>query len=129
MVEFTWFGPAQTQLQILGFFAMILFGAIYEILPRVMGKRTAVPEIRRCNFWLFMLGVLLLVVPLVIGGVEQGMKLRDANIAFADANATALLISCASAPPAVAHPARRAAVCREHFCHDDQVETWRWSKR
>ena len=45
VLEFTWFGPAQMQLQILGFFAMILFGAIYEILPRVMGCGTAVPEI------------------------------------------------------------------------------------
>ena len=30
------------------------------------------------------------VVPLIIGGVEQGMKLRDAGVAFADANAVAL---------------------------------------
>ncbi len=36
-------------------------------------------------------GVVLYVMPLVIGGVEQGMKLRDANIPFADANSTALI--------------------------------------
>ncbi len=33
LLSLTWFGQAQVQLQILGVAAMILFGAIYEILP------------------------------------------------------------------------------------------------
>ena len=37
VTEFTWFGPAQTQLQLYGFFAMTMFGAIYHLLPRVVG--------------------------------------------------------------------------------------------
>ena len=34
--------------------------------------------------------MLLFIVPLAIAGVEQGGKLADANVAFADANAVAL---------------------------------------
>ena len=90
ILEFTWFGAAQTQLQLLGFAAMILFGAIYELLPSVMGKPLPLPKFARAHFFLTMIGVLLFVVPLVIAGVVQGEKLADANVAFADANSAAL---------------------------------------
>ncbi len=46
VIGFTWFGPAQTQLQILGFFTVVMCGAIYELLPRVMGFGLPFPEIR-----------------------------------------------------------------------------------
>jgi cytochrome c oxidase cbb3-type subunit I len=91
VVEFTWFGPAQTQLQILGFFAIIMCGAIYELLPRIMGFGLPFPRLVRFQHWLFMLGVVLWAGSLAIGGVEQGMKLRDANIDFADSTAKALI--------------------------------------
>ena len=46
VTEFTWFGPAQTQLQLYGFFAMTMFGAIYHLLPRVVGFELAIPQAR-----------------------------------------------------------------------------------
>jgi cytochrome c oxidase cbb3-type subunit 1 len=86
VTEFTWVGPAQTQLQLYGFFAMTMFGAIYHLLPRVVGVELPFPKLARLQFWLLMLGVLLFIVPLAIGGVEQGMKLNNPNdIAFMDA--------------------------------------------
>ena len=90
ILEFTWFGAAQTQLQLLGFAAMILFGAIYELLPSVMGKPLPLPKFAKLHFWLALIGVLLFVVPLIIAGVVQGEKLMYANIPFADANTAAL---------------------------------------
>ena len=53
VTEFTWFGPAQTQLQLFGFFAMTMFGAIYHLLPRVMGFELPFPKLVRLQFWLF----------------------------------------------------------------------------
>ena len=47
-------------------------------------------KLARLNFFLIAGGTLLFVIPLLIGGLEQGMKLRDANIPFADASAVAL---------------------------------------
>jgi len=85
VTEFTWFGPAQTQLQLYGFFAMTMFGAIYYLLPRVVGVELPFPKLARLQFWLSMLGVLLFIVPLAIGGVVQGMKLNNPNFAFMDA--------------------------------------------
>jgi cytochrome c oxidase cbb3-type subunit 1 len=89
VLEFTWYGIAQTQLQLLGFFAMIMFGAAYEILPRVMDQPLPFPKLAKMNFYLAAVGVALFVIPLAIGGAEQGMKLR-AGAAFADANTAAL---------------------------------------
>ena len=72
VLEFTWFGAAQTQLQILGFFAIVIFGAIYEILPRLVDGGLPFPKFVRLQHWLFMLGTLLLVGSLAFAGVQQG---------------------------------------------------------
>jgi len=85
VTEFTWFGPAQTQLQLYGFFAMTMFGAIYHLLPRVVGFDWPFPKLARVHFWLSLSGVLLLVLPLAIGGVVQGLKLNHPEIGFMDA--------------------------------------------
>jgi cytochrome c oxidase cbb3-type subunit 1 len=91
VVEFTWFGPAQAQLQILGFFAIVVCGAIYELLPRVMGFALPFPKFVRLQHWLFMLGVVLWAGSLAAGGVEQGIKLTNPQTAFADSTNVALI--------------------------------------
>ena len=91
VTQFTWFGPAQTQLQLYGFFAMTIFGAIYYLLPRVVGFGWPFPRLVRLQFWLSLAGVLLFVVPLAIGGVVQGMKLNDTQVAFLDATRATLV--------------------------------------
>ena len=90
VTQFTWFGVAQTQLQLYGFFAMTMFGAIYHLLPRVVGFDWPYPKFTRLQFWLSMIGVLLFIVPLAIGGVAQGMKLHDGT-PFAEVTRTTLM--------------------------------------
>jgi cytochrome c oxidase cbb3-type subunit 1 len=84
MTQFTWFGPAETQLRLYGFFAMTMFGAAYYILPRAVSTEFPFPKLARVHFWASLIGVVLLVVPLAIGGVVQGLKLQNPNVAFAD---------------------------------------------
>jgi cytochrome c oxidase cbb3-type subunit 1 len=90
-VDFTWFGFGVTQWQLLGFAGMILCGAIYHILPLMMQKELPFPKLAKATFFLFAAGVLIYVVPLVIGGVVQGLKLRNADIPIAAVNASALM--------------------------------------
>ena len=90
VLEFTWFGFAVSQWQVLGFAGMVLLGAVYEILPRIMGRTLPFPKLARLSFYLGAAGVLLFVVPLVIGGGEQGKKLHDAAVPFAESSAVAL---------------------------------------
>ncbi|HUB86909.1 MAG TPA: cbb3-type cytochrome c oxidase subunit I [Verrucomicrobiae bacterium] len=84
VTEFTWFGLAQIQLQILGFFAMTMFGAVYYILPRAAGFELPFPKLARVQFWISLFGLALFILPLAVGGVEQGMKLQNSQIPFAD---------------------------------------------
>lgn len=90
VTEFTWFGAAQSQLQLYGFFAVTMFGAIYHILPRAVGIGFAFPKLIRVQHWLAILGVVLFVASLAVGGIEQGLKLQDANVPFADVTKTTL---------------------------------------
>jgi cytochrome c oxidase cbb3-type subunit 1 len=78
-------------LQLYGFFAMTMFGAIYHLLPRVVGFEWPFPKFARLQFWVSMPGVVLFIVPLMMGGVVQGMKLNDPNIAFLDATRATLV--------------------------------------
>ena len=90
VTEFTWFGPAQNQLQLYGFFAMTMFGAIYYLLPRAVGLEWPFPKLARVHFWISMPGVLLFVVPLAIGGVVQGLKWANPNVTPVDVSTATL---------------------------------------
>jgi len=90
VTELTWFGPAQTQLQLYGFFAMTMFGAVYFLLPRVMGMEWPLPKVARLQFWLSLMGVALFVIPLAIGGVVQGIKLTH-GVAFPEVTKATLV--------------------------------------
>ena len=84
ITQFTWFSAAQTQLHLYGFLCITLFGAIYYILPRAVGRDFAFPRLMRLQHWCSMLGIFLLVVSLAAGGLLQGIKLHDAGAAFDD---------------------------------------------
>jgi len=83
-VDLTWYGQAQTFLQLFGFFAVVIFAGAYELLPRVMGFELPFPKFVRFQHWCFMVGALLLVIPLAIGGIEQGLKMNDPAVQFPD---------------------------------------------
>ena len=62
---------------------MTMFGAIYYILPRVTGIEWPCAKSVRAHYWIAAIGIVLVVVPLAVGGVRQGFKLNSAA-AFAD---------------------------------------------
>jgi cytochrome c oxidase cbb3-type subunit I len=83
VTNFTWLIPAQTQLFLYGFFAMAMFGAIYLIVPRLLGVEFS-PRLVNLHFWLAALGIVIYVVPLTIGGIAQGTALNLGTGAFFD---------------------------------------------
>jgi cytochrome c oxidase cbb3-type subunit 1 len=84
VTQFTWFTIARGLLNSYGFFAMVIFGAIYCIMPHVIGQEFPFPKLVRAHFWTAAAGVLLFVVPLAAGGISQGLKLQHADIPFTD---------------------------------------------
>jgi len=91
VTDFTWFDTAQTQLRLYGFFAMTMFGAAYYIVPRATGTEFPFAKFIRAHFWCGMIGTLLLVLPLAIGGVIQGLKLANPDVAFLDVTKSVLM--------------------------------------
>ena len=84
ITQFTWFTIGKGLLNFYGFFAMVIFGAIYYIVPQLMGQEFPFPKLVRAHFWTAAVGVLLFVVPLAVGGIAQGLKLQHADVAFTD---------------------------------------------
>jgi cbb3-type cytochrome oxidase subunit 1 len=56
---------------------------IYYVVPIVAGV-TLCPKLMKAHLWLAAAGLLLLIVPLAIGGIVEAGKLRDASVPFAD---------------------------------------------
>ena len=79
VLEFTWFGVAQSQLHILGFAMIILLGAMLEILPRIMDRPLPFKQFVPAQFFLTFLGVALFVIPLLLAGVQQGQTNFEPN--------------------------------------------------
>lgn len=75
-LEFTWFGPAQSQLQIFAV-ALILLGGIYEIIPRTMGTALPLPKSVPFQFFASFLGIVIWVGSLAMAGLKQGQSYFD----------------------------------------------------
>lgn len=70
-LELTWFSQAQAQLQILGFAAVILIGAINYIFPLAMGKPLPYGGFVSAQFFLTVIGVFVYVISLAVAGFKQ----------------------------------------------------------
>ncbi|HKI68752.1 MAG TPA: cbb3-type cytochrome c oxidase subunit I, partial [Verrucomicrobiae bacterium] len=82
ITDFTWFTVAQTQAGVYGFFALTMFGAVYYIIPQIAGIQLPSSKLVRAHFWCAVSGILLLVVPLAVGGLVQGSRLTDPTVSI-----------------------------------------------
>lgn len=84
ITQFTYVTAAETQLGLYGFFSMVVFGSLYYIVPRVFNTAWASAPLAGVHFVASALGVIVLVGSLLVGGVNQGLQLADATVAFAE---------------------------------------------
>ena len=82
--NFTWYGVAQWQFNVFGFFAMTMFGAIYYIVPRVTGVEWPCAKSPRRHFWLAASGIVLVTLLLAIGGLVEGFNWHNAKMTNID---------------------------------------------
>jgi cytochrome c oxidase cbb3-type subunit 1 len=61
---------------------MILFGAMYYIVPRLAKWEWPYPSLIKFHFWSAAIGGLLYVIALTIGGWLQGLAMNDPAIPF-----------------------------------------------
>jgi cytochrome c oxidase cbb3-type subunit 1 len=91
IADLTWFTPARAQLNAYGFFAMVMFAAAYYIVPQLIGMEFPYPKLINAHFWLATAGILLIVVPLAIGGIVQGVMLQNPSNAFLSVTKASLM--------------------------------------
>jgi cytochrome c oxidase cbb3-type subunit 1 len=89
VTHFTHFTVAHAHLGVYGFASMILFGAYYFIVPRLVDREWPRPALIRWHFWLALGGIALYFVSLTVGGWIEGAWMLDAARPFGDVvNAT-----------------------------------------
>jgi cytochrome c oxidase cbb3-type subunit I len=81
-IHFTHFVIAHAHIGMYAFFSMIMFGAVYYILPRITSWEWHSPAMIKLHFWLSAIGIMIYVVGLQVGGVIQGMEMNNPNIPF-----------------------------------------------
>jgi cytochrome c oxidase cbb3-type subunit 1 len=93
ITDFTWFGAAQKELFHYGFFAMTVFGALYFIVPRLLGLDDSAwcPKLLKGHFFLALFGALISGLSLWAAGVGQGILLANPGNSFTDVLRRAML--------------------------------------
>ncbi len=84
VAHFTHYTVAHAHLGAYGFVTMVLFGAIYFMLPRVLHWEWPYPRLISAHFWLAAVGILIYFGPLTYGGWLQGLAMLDASRPFMD---------------------------------------------
>ena len=84
VTHFTHFTVAHAHLGAYGFVTMVLFGAIYFMMPRVLNWEWPYPKLITLQFWLAAVGVAIYFIGLSIGGWLQGEAMLDAKRPFMD---------------------------------------------
>jgi cytochrome c oxidase cbb3-type subunit 1 len=82
VTHFTHFTVAHAHLGMYAFVSMVMFGAIYFMMPRVLEWEWPYPWLIQLHFWLVGLGILIYVIGLSIGGWLQGVAMLDASRSF-----------------------------------------------
>jgi cytochrome c oxidase cbb3-type subunit 1 len=84
VAHFTHFTVAHAHLGAYGFVSMVLFGAIYFMMPRVLHWEWPYPKLISLHFWLAAVGIIIYFVLLSWGGWLQGLAMLDATREFMD---------------------------------------------
>jgi cytochrome c oxidase cbb3-type subunit 1 len=84
VTHFTHYTVAHAHLGMYAFVTMMLFGAMYYMMPRLTGKEWPSRWLIRIHFWGCALGVLHYWIILSIGGIKQGLMMLDPAVPFID---------------------------------------------
>ena len=82
ILHFTFFQSAQNHLLLYAFFSMVMFGAIYYIVPRLVGCEWLSSSMISYHFWASAYGGGLLIGVLGIGGIAFGTSLANPGAMF-----------------------------------------------
>jgi cytochrome c oxidase cbb3-type subunit I len=77
LTHFTHVTVAHAHLGLYSFVTMIMFGSIYYILPRLLGREWISEKLITWHFWTVAIGQIVYLVPLTVAGMFQGVAMGD----------------------------------------------------
>src|ERR1700751_1793605 len=81
-VNFTQASIAYSQIGLYAFFTMIMFGSMYYIVPRLVGREWRYATLIKLHFWASAYGIGLMSLLLLAGGLVQGESQEDPTLPF-----------------------------------------------
>lgn len=78
VTHFTHYTVGHAHLGAYAFVALVLFGAMYYMLPRITGRTWPFPRLINIHFWLVTIGFAIYFIALTVGGWKQGLAMMDA---------------------------------------------------
>jgi cytochrome c oxidase cbb3-type subunit 1 len=82
VVHFTHYTVAHAHIGMYAFATMVMFGSIYYMVPRVFKREWPSAFLIRLHFWGVALGIILYVLALTVGGIQQGFNLLNPDVPF-----------------------------------------------
>src|SRR5437762_6148520 len=89
-VHFTEASIAYSHLGLYAFFTMVIFGSMYYIVPRLVGREWRYSSLIKLHFWASVYGIGLMTLMLLAGGFLQGANMENPSLAFSETTETVL---------------------------------------
>lgn len=89
-VNFTQASIAYSHLGLYAFFTMVMFGSMYYIVPRLVGREWRYATLIKLHFWASVYGIGLMTLMLLAGGYVQGGSMDDASLPFIESSQSVL---------------------------------------
>src|SRR6266513_994071 len=81
-LNFSQANVAYSHLGLYAFFSMIIFGSMYYIVPRLVGREWRYATLIKLHFWAAVYGIGLMTLMLLAGGLVQGLDMENASLPF-----------------------------------------------
>ena len=89
-VHFTETNIAYSHMGLYAFITMILFGSMYYIIPRLVGREWRYATLIKLHFWASAYGIGLMSLMLLVAGIAQGADQNDPSMSFIQSVSSAL---------------------------------------
>src|SRR6267143_2085727 len=83
-LHFTQATTAYSQIGLYAFFTMIMFGSMYYIVPRLVGREWRYATLIKLHFWASAYGIGLMTLMLLSAAIVEGVSLDNPSLAFSE---------------------------------------------
>lgn len=92
VTHFTQFTVGHAHHGVYAFVTMVMFGAIYFVMPRFLNREWPSARLISLHFWFVSIGIIVMLLALHVGGWIQGLQLNDPTVPYTSADKSVVTI-------------------------------------